>query len=371
MKSEGGAVVLSTTPLRFPHEAPVILRRPYSPSDLGRKLQLPIKRIQLPALDLPKNKPKHWKIATGNKGLFPVENLSLGLTHYILSSIMVSMNQMDTKRRSQVIAALVEGNSIRATVRMTGAAKNTVAKLLADIGNACAAYHDQHVRNLRVRYIQCDEIWSFVGAKAKNVSLEKKLEGWGDTWTWTAIDADTKLCVSYLVGGRDAGWAKEFLEDCRSRVSGRTQITTDAHRAYLKAVEDAFGADADYAQLQKIYGASMEPERQYSPARCIGTDMKVVSGNPNPNHISTSYVERQNLTMRMSMRRFTRLTNGFSKKIDNHIHAVALHFMYYNFCRVHQTLRVTPAMEAGLTDHVWTLEELVSLLDGNTNTAVA
>ena len=273
------------------------------------------------------------------------------------------MNRMDKRRRVQVVAALVEGNSIRATVRLTQAAKNTVAKLLADLGAACAAYHHNHVRNVRAKHVQLDEIWSFVGAKAKNVTPEQKQMGWGDVWTWTAIDADTKLCLSYLVGGRDSGWAKDFIEDCRARISGQTQITSDGNRVYVDAIENAFGADVDYAQLQKIYGASMEPETRYSPARCIGTDMKVVSGNPDPAHISTSFVERQNLTMRMSMRRFTRLTNAFSKKIDNHCHSVALHFMFYNFCRVHQTLRVTPAMEAGLTDHVWTLEELVNLLD--------
>ncbi len=235
--------------------------------------------------------------------------------------------------------------------------------LLTELGAACAEYHDKAVRGLKVRRLQCDEIWSFVGAKAKNTAVAKKLEGWGDTWTWTAIDADTKLCVSYLVGGRDAGWAMEFMQDCASRITSRVQVTTDGHKAYLQAVEGAFGMDCDYAQLHKIYGASMEPERQYSPARCIGCDLKVVSGNPDPKHVSTSYVERQNLTMRMSMRRFTRLTNGFSKKIENHCAAVALYFMYYNFCRVHQTLRVTPAMEAGLTDHVWTLEEMVNILN--------
>lgn len=200
------------------------------------------------------------------------------------------MNQLPMEQRIRAVNSLVEGNSIRATVRMTGAAKNTVVKLLNDLGCACAAYHNRHVRNLRVRRIQCDEIWSFVGAKAKNTSPEKKLEGWGDVWTWTAIDADSKLCVSYLVGGRDAGWAQDFMEDCASRIRGRVQITTDGHRVYVDAVEGAFGMDCDYAQIQKIYGASMEPERQYSPARCIGCDMKVVSGNPDPKHISTSYV---------------------------------------------------------------------------------
>jgi IS1 family transposase len=261
----------------------------------------------------------------------------------------------------------VEGNSIRATVRMTGVAKNTITKLLKELGSACAAFHDLRVRNLRVLRLQCDEIWSFVGAKAKNVSAEKKLEGWGDVWTWIAIDADTKLVVSYLVGGRDAGWAQEFMEDCASRINSRVQITTDGHKVYMNAIEGAFGMDCDYAQLQKIYGASLEPDTRYSPARCIGCDMKVVSGDPDPKHVSTSYVERQNLTMRMGMRRFTRLTNGFSKKVDNHQHSVALHYMYYNFCRVHQTLRVTPAMEAGISDHVWTLEELIGILS---NTAV-
>ena len=210
--------------------------------------------------------------------------------------------------------------------------------------------------------MQADEIWEFVGAKARNVSVEKKQEGWGDIWTWVGIDADTKLVVSYLVGGRDAGWAYDFMQDCASRISNRVQITTDGHKAYLEAVEGAFGMDCDYAQLQKIYGASLEPERRYSPARCIGSDMKVVSGNPDPKHVSTSYVERQNLTMRMHMRRFARLTNAFSKKAENHVHSVALHYMFYNFCRVHQTLRVTPAMEAGLSDHVWSIEELVTLL---------
>jgi len=274
------------------------------------------------------------------------------------------MNRLSTAKRVQVIAALVEGTSINSIVRMTGVAKHTVLKLVEDMGCACAAYHHRHVRNLRVRRLQCDEIWAFVGAKAKNVSVEKKAEGWGDAWTWTAIDADTKLCVSYLVGGRDTGWATDFMVDCSERIIGHPQITTDAHKPYLEAVEEAFGGNCDYAQLHKVYSAtSAEDHRRYSPAACIGCDMKTVSGVPDPDHVSTSYVERQNLTMRMSMRRFTRLTNGFSKKIENHGHAVALHFMHYNFCRVRKTLRVTPAMEAGISNHVWTLEELVSLLD--------
>lgn len=276
---------------------------------------------------------------------------------------MVSMNQLDTIRRVQVIKCLCEGVSIRGIVRLTGVAKNTIVKLLAEIGSACADYHDKNVRGLRVHRLQCDEIWSFVGSKQKNTTPEKKEEGWGDVWTWTAIDADTKLCVSYLVGGRSAGWANDFMQDCAERIIGRPQITTDAHKPYMKAVEEAFGGDADYAILHKVYGASNEPETRYSPAKCIGCDMKTVSGVPDPAHVSTSYVERQNLTMRMSMRRFTRLTNAFSKKIDNHAAAISLYFMYYNFCRIHQTLRVTPAMEAKLTDHVWSIEELVELIE--------
>lgn len=275
-----------------------------------------------------------------------------------------SMNRLNTAKRVQVISALVEGVSINATCRMTGVAKHTVLNLLRDLGCAAAAFHDFKVRGVRVRRLQCDEIWAFVGAKQKNASPDKKADGWGDVWTWTAIDADTKLCVTFLVGGRTTGWATDFMLDCRDRIVGNPQITTDAHKPYLKAVEEAFGGDADYAMLHKVYGASNEPEHRYSPATCIGCDMKVVSGDPDPAHVSTSFVERQNLTMRMSMRRFTRLTNGFSKKLENHGHAVALYFLHYNFCRVHKTLRVTPAMEAGISNHVWTLEELVGLLEG-------
>jgi IS1 family transposase len=273
------------------------------------------------------------------------------------------MNRLSTSERSRLIAALVEGNSLRSTSRMCGVVFNT---------EACARYHNLRVRNVRARRIQCDEIWQFVGAKRKNATPQQKAEGWGDVWTWTAIDADTKLCLSYLVGGRDAGWALDFMQDVANRVRGRVQITTDGHAAYLEAVEGAFGLDVDFATLQKIYGAPGEEEaRRYSPAKCIGCEMKVVIGDPDPKHVSTSYVERQNLTMRMSMRRFTRLTNGFSKKIENHAHAVALHFMHYNFCRVHQTLRVTPAMEAGLSDHVWSLDELAGLLESTPKLDVA
>jgi IS1 family transposase len=275
------------------------------------------------------------------------------------------MNRLPIEKRVQIVGLLVEGNSLRATSRLAGVSINTVTKLLVDLGAACAEYHYNRVRHVRpARRIQCDEIWAFVGAKKKNVTPEQKAQGWGDVWTWTAIDADSKLCISYVVGGRDAGWAAEFMHDIAGRVDHRIQLTTDSHKSYLEAVEGAFGLDIDYAMLQKIYGApNIEDQRKYSPATCIGSDMKVVSGNPDPKHVSTSYVERQNLTMRMHMRRFTRLTNGFSKKVENHAHMVALHFMYYNFCRVHKTLRVTPAMEAGLADHVWTLEELIHLLD--------
>jgi IS1 family transposase len=273
------------------------------------------------------------------------------------------MNRLSKDDQVKIVAALVEGNSIRSTSRMTGLARNTITKLLVDLGQACMKFHDEHVRNVRVRRLQCDEIWAYVGAKAKNVTREKKEIGWGDVWTWVGIDADTKLVVSYLVGGRGADWASDFMKDAASRIQGRVQITTDGHKAYLSAVEEAFGADVDYAQLQKIYGSSLENETRYSPATCIGCEMKEVSGRPDPKHVSTSYVERQNLTMRMHMRRFTRLTNAFSKKLDNHAYAVALHFMYCNYLRIHQTLRVTPAMEGRLTDHVWTIEELLQIAD--------
>jgi len=232
---------------------------------------------------------------------------------------------------------------------------------LVDLGAACGEYHHRNVRSVRVRRLQCDEIWCFVAAKAKNMRSEKKAEGSGDIWTWVGLDADPKLCVSYLVGARDGWWAREFMNDCANRIQGRVQITTDGHRVYLNAVEDAFGSNVDYAQLQKIYGASVENETRYSPAVCIGCDLKVVSGDPDPKHVSTSFVERQNLTMRMGTRRFTRLTNGFSKKAENHAAMVAIHFMHHNFARIHKTLRVTPAMAAGLADHVWSLEEIVLL----------
>ena len=271
------------------------------------------------------------------------------------------MNTLSNGDRTRIVAALVEGNSIRATCRMTGAAKGTVTKLLAELGKACAEYHDAKVRNITSKRVQCDEIWSFVGAKQKNVTMEQLEEGMGDVWTWTALDADSKLIISYLVGQRGARWARSFMADVAARLATRVQITTDGHRAYAEAVEGAFGMDVDYAMLVKIYGNDSF-DRRYSAGECIGCQTAVLAGNPDPKHISTSFVERQNLTMRMSMRRFTRLTNAFSKKIENHEAAIALHFMYYNFCRIHKSLRVTPAMEAGIAHTPWSVSDLVALL---------
>lgn len=274
------------------------------------------------------------------------------------------MNKLNPDKQKQVIAALVEGNSIRATVRMTGVAKNTVVKLLSDVGKACAEYQDKAFKNLTCKRIQCDEIWSFCYAKEKNVPEDKKGHfGFGDVWTFTAICADTKLVPSWRIGRRNLAEATLFMRDLAARLSNRVQLTTDGHNMYLDAVEDAFGKDIDFSQLIKLYGTDYEPEKRYSPAKCIGERKERIKGNPDMKHVSTSYVERQNLTMRMSMRRFTRLTNAFSKKVENLSYAVALHFMFYNFCRIHQTLRVTPAMEAAVTDHVWDIEEILRLMD--------
>ncbi|HEV7378115.1 MAG TPA: DDE-type integrase/transposase/recombinase [Pyrinomonadaceae bacterium] len=273
------------------------------------------------------------------------------------------MNKLDNKRRAQVIAALVEGCSIRATVRMTGVAKNTIVKLLEDIGEACANYQDEAMRNLPCRRLECDEIWSFCHSKKKNVAPEHQgILGYGDVWTWVAIDAETKLVPCWHVGRRDAHAATEFINDLASRLKHRVMLTTDGFRPYLEAIEGAFGSEIDYAMLIKLYGDSQE-EVRYSPSKVIGTHTEVITGDPFPPMISTSYVERQNLTMRMSMRRFTRLTNGFSKKLENHMHAIALHYMYYNFCRIHQSLRCTPAMEAGISKRVWEIADIVALLD--------
>ena len=281
------------------------------------------------------------------------------------------MNRLSTEKRVQIVRAMVEGNSIRSITRMTGVCQEAILKLLRDLGTACVSHHNTAVRSISARHIQCDEIWSFCYAKDKNASNEKKAEGAGSVWTWTALDADTKLILSYLCGGRDASWARSFMEDVASRVSTRVQITTDGHRAYVEAVEGAFGMYCDYAMLIKLYGSPATHDTRYSPGEVIGIETNVISGKPDPRHVSTSYVERQNLTMRMSMRRFTRLTNAFSKKFENHCHSVAIYFAYYNFCRVHQTLRVTPAMEAGLTDHVWEVAELLALMDPVTKERVA
>lgn len=286
---------------------------------------------------------------------------------------MVSMNRLSTERRGQIIGCLTEGMSIRATGRVTGAAKNTIVKLLVDLGQACDEYQDATLTNLPCRRIECDEIWSFCHAKAKNVPEHLEDEfGYGDVWTWTAICADTKLVPSWLVGQRDSRDCYTFLADLKSRLRHRVQLTSDGHKPYLKVVEPLFGSDGvDFAMLHKIYGQAEggDNERRYSPAVCTGIDKRVITGDPDESLISTSYVERQNLTMRMGMRRFTRLTNGFSKKVENHAHAVSLHFMHYNFARPHQTLTqaagraTTPAMAAGVDHRVWSLTDLAGLLD--------
>jgi IS1 family transposase len=279
---------------------------------------------------------------------------------------MVSMNRLSTEKRAQIIGCLVEGNSIRATVRMTGAAKNTIVKLLVDLGEACTEYQDHAMQALPCTTVQCDEIWSFCYSKQKNVPTEHQgTFGYGDVWTWTALCADTKVVPTWLVGERTVEDASLFMSDLSRRLSHRVQLTTDGHRSYLQAVEGAFEEGVDYAMLHKIYGPAdgAAQERRYSPAVCSGTEKRVIQGSPNMAKVSTSYVERQNLTMRMGMRRFTRLTNGFSKKVENLAHAVALHYMHYNFGRTHQSLQMTPAMAAGVADHRWSLEEIAALLD--------
>jgi IS1 family transposase len=275
------------------------------------------------------------------------------------------MNKLSTQKRVAVISALVEGMSIRSVVRMTGVSKNAVTKLLEDVGNACAIYQDKVFRNLTCKRIECDEIWSFVYAKERHLTPELQgVFGYGDVYTWVAIDADTKLVPCWNVGRRDAESGMAFIKDLSERLANRVQLSTDGFKVYLTAIEENFGADIDYAMIVKVYGHAQEDSAvRYSPAECIGCEKEVIAGNPDMNLVSTSYVERQNLTMRMSMRRFTRLTNGFSKKIENHMHAIALHYMYYNFCRIHKTLRCTPAMEAGVTKKLWSIEDIVALLD--------
>jgi len=273
------------------------------------------------------------------------------------------MNKLSREKKVQVIAAMIEGVGVNAISRMIGVCKNSVLRILAEVGRACAEYQDEKLVHLKVSRLQVDECWEFCYAKSKNVPANKKGKfGYGDVWTWTAVDADTKLVPCFLVGNRDALSARMFIDDLAARLANRIQLTSDGLKVYVSAVEDAFGANIDYAQLQKIYASSQE-ETRYSPAECIGCERKRIMGNPDPLHISTSYVERLNLTMRMHMRRFTRLTNGHSKKIENHIYAVALHFMYYNFAKIHETLRCTPAMEAGVSDHVWEISEIVALAD--------
>jgi len=272
------------------------------------------------------------------------------------------MNRLPLKKRVQIIGLLVEGLSLRAASRLSGCSINTVTKLLVDVGKACQAYHDDHARGLTCKRIQVDEIWSFVYAKAKNVTTAKRKDmAYGDVWTWTAIDADNKLAVSWLVGDRDAEYANAFMLDVADRLANRVQLTSDGHCAYLEAVEQAFGADIDFATLVKLYGTAPEGQRRYSTPVRIGAKKEKWRGKSDLDHISTSFVERQNLTMWMHVRRFTRLTNAFSKKVESHAHAVALHFMFYNFVRIHKTLRVTPAMAANITERLWDIEDIVKL----------
>ena len=276
------------------------------------------------------------------------------------------MNKLPAKDRAQILAMLCEGTSMRAISRMTGVSINTVSKLLVDAGNACAAFHDGVVRNVKSERIQADEVWSFCYAKQKNVATAKAApEEAGDVWTWTALDADSKMIVSYLVGGRDADYASAFMNDLAGRLAGRVQLTTDGHRAYLEAVEGAFGGDVDYAMLVKLYGepTGKSAERRYSPGECCGTRKDVIEGEPVKKDISTSYVERSNLSLRMHNRRFTRLTNAFSKKFENHVHMISLYTVFYNFVRIHKSLKVTPAMAAGVTDELLEMEDIVKLID--------
>jgi IS1 family transposase len=280
---------------------------------------------------------------------------------------MGSMNKLPLAKRVQALTLLCEGMSMRSIERTVGCSINTVDKLLRDAGEVALAYHDEHVRGVKATRIQCDEVWSFVHAKQKNAPASKRAGDptIGDCWTWTAIEADSKLLISYLVGGRDAEYALMLMDDLRGRLANRAQLTTDGHSAYLSAVEEAFGADIDYSMLVKLYGeppASPEAARRYSPSDCVGTRKHKMTGNPDPKHVSTSYVERANLTMRVAMRRFTRLTNAFSKKLENHAHMVALYALWYNFVRIHKTLRVTPAMAAGIETQLWSMEDVVRLI---------
>ena len=274
------------------------------------------------------------------------------------------MNKLNRETRARVLHLLCEGSSLRAVTRVTGVSKKAVSRLMVDAGQAAAWYQDRVFRNLNSKRIQVDEIWAFVYAKQKNVPHTKAAPAnAGDVWTWTAIDADTKLIPSWFVGGRDSDAAIIFMDDLKSRLANRVQLTSDGHKAYLEAVEGAFGADVDYAQLVKLYGESPDAEKRYSPAVCIGAHKNPIEENPDPKYISTSYAERQNLNVRMHTRRFTRLTNAFSKKVENHAHSVALFAMYYNFVRIHKTLRTTPAMAAGVTSRLWEIGDIVDVLE--------
>ncbi|MGH6715331.1 MAG: IS1 family transposase [Bradyrhizobium sp.] len=277
------------------------------------------------------------------------------------------MNKLPLQTRVQILSTLCEGSSMRSVSRLCDVSINTVTKLLIEAGKFCAGFHDAKVRMVEAKRVQVDEIWSFTAAKQKNVArMKAPVDGAGDTWTWTAIEADTKLIVSHFVGGRDGECAMWFMDDLRSRLANRVQLTSDGHRAYLEAVEGAFGGDVDYAMLVKIYGNSPEAAKgRYSPAECIGAKKERIEGNPDPKYVSTSYAERQNLTMRMHMRRFTRLTNAFSKKFENHAHMVALYAVWYNWIRIHKSLRITPAMAAKLTDRLWSWEEVVLAMDAD------
>ena len=274
------------------------------------------------------------------------------------------MNKLPLAKRVQILSMLCEGSSMRSVSRVCDVSINTVAKVLVDAGKVCMAFHDEQVRGVKAKRVQVDEIWSFTAAKQKNVAgMKKPIDGAGDTWTWTTIDADTKLIAAWFVGGRDAECANAFIGDLASRLANRVQLTSDGHAPYLQAVEGAFGADVDYAQLVKIYGSSTDGQKRYSPADFVTCRQVGITGKPDPKHISTSYVERSNLTLRMHNRRFTRLTNAFSKKFESHVHMVALYTVFYNFTRIHKTLRVTPAMAAGLTDRVWGMEDVIALMD--------
>jgi IS1 family transposase len=274
------------------------------------------------------------------------------------------MNKLPLAKRVQILSMLVEGSSMRSISRVADVSINTVSALLVDAGKACIAHHNDTVRGVASKRVQCDEIWAFCYAKQKNVETAKAApEEAGDVWTWTALDADSKLIISYLAGGRDAGYAQEFMQDVADRLANRVQLTTDGHKAYLDAVDDAFGVAVDYAMLVKLYGDAPGPAGRYSPAECTGAKRTPITGRPDKDHVSTSYVERQNLTMRMSMRRFTRLTNAFSKKAENHVYALALYFTFYNFVRIHKTLKCSPAMAAGISATLWSMEDVVALID--------